>query len=45
VLARVAKHAPDRPTKLLSVDIVTPSDLVNHNPNAVADDPYGGSGH
>jgi len=43
VLARVARHAPDLPTKLLSVDIVTPSDLVAHNPNAVAGDPYGGS--
>ena len=39
MLARVAKHAPDLPTKLLSVEIVAPSDVVNHNPNAVADDP------
>src|SRR5262249_38968284 len=40
---RVARHAPDLPTKLLAVDIVTPSDLVAHNPNAVGGDPYGGS--
>ena len=43
VLARVARHARDLPTKLFSIDIVTPSDLVAHNPNAVAGDPYGGS--
>jgi phytoene dehydrogenase-like protein len=43
VLARVARHAPDLTAKLLSVDIVTPSDLVAHNPNAVAGDPYGGA--
>src|SRR5262244_716260 len=43
VLSRVAQHAPDLRAKLLSVDIVTPSDLVAHNPNAVAGDPYGGS--
>jgi len=43
VLARVARHAPDLFSKLLSVDIITPRDLVAYNPNAVAGDPYGGS--
>src|SRR5262245_58392291 len=43
VLARVSRHAPDLHTRLLAVDIVAPSDLVAHNPNAVAGDPYGGS--
>src|SRR5262249_60741235 len=42
VLARVARHAPDLHRKLLSLDIVTPSDLVAYNLNTVAGDPYGG---
>ncbi|GAA2874012.1 NAD(P)/FAD-dependent oxidoreductase [Streptomyces mexicanus] len=43
VLARIARHAPDLPDKLLAWDALTPSDLAVHNPNAVAGDPYGGS--
>ncbi|MEU1180136.1 NAD(P)/FAD-dependent oxidoreductase [Streptomyces sp. NPDC005820] len=43
VIARVARHAPDLPEKLLSFDVVTPVDLHAANPNAVAGDPYGGS--
>ncbi|MET8638744.1 NAD(P)/FAD-dependent oxidoreductase [Streptomyces sp. NPDC004680] len=43
VLARIARHAPDLPEKLLAWDAVTPSDLLAHNPNAVDGDPYGGS--
>ncbi|WP_406273637.1 NAD(P)/FAD-dependent oxidoreductase [Actinacidiphila glaucinigra] len=43
VLARVARHAPDLPGKVLAWDAVTPADLAAHNPNAVAGDPNGGS--
>ncbi|MER6077857.1 NAD(P)/FAD-dependent oxidoreductase [Streptomyces sp. NPDC001833] len=43
VLARVARHAPDLPDKLLAFDVLTPTDLQEANPNAVAGDPYGGS--
>ncbi|MDX3076182.1 NAD(P)/FAD-dependent oxidoreductase [Streptomyces sp. MI02-7b] len=43
VLARVARHAPDLPGKVLAWDAVTPADLAAYNPNAVAGDPYGGS--
>ncbi|NGO46394.1 phytoene desaturase family protein [Streptomyces ureilyticus] len=43
VIARVARHAPDLPDKLLAFDVVTPADLNAANPNAVAGDPYGGS--
>ena len=43
VLARIAQHAPDLPTKVLAVDVVTPVDLEVYNPNAGQGDPYGGS--
>ena len=43
VLARVARHAPDLPDKLLAFDVVMPADLLAVNPDAVAGDPYGGS--
>jgi phytoene dehydrogenase-like protein len=43
VLARIARHAPDLPDKVLAWDAVTPTDLASYNPNAVAGDPYGGS--
>lgn len=44
VLDRIAAHAPDLRTKVLAVDVVTPVDLAAYNVNAVAGDPYGGSG-
>lgn len=43
VLDRIARHAPDLHDKVLAVDVVTPGDLAEYNPNAVAGDPYGGS--
>lgn len=43
VLNRIAQHAPDLPSKILAVDVVTPVDLEVHNPNAGQGDPYGGS--
>ncbi|MGC9537491.1 phytoene desaturase family protein [Streptomyces sp. UG1] len=43
VLARVARHAPDLPDKVLTWDAVTPADLSSYNPNAMAGDPYAGS--
>ena len=44
VLERIAAHAPGLHGKVLAVDVVTPADLAAYNPNAVAGDPYGGSG-
>ncbi|MCZ9328514.1 phytoene desaturase family protein [Nocardia farcinica] len=44
VLDRIAAHAPDLRAKVLAVDVVTPADLAAYNVNAVAGDPYGGSG-
>lgn len=43
VLARIQRHAPDLPAKVLAVDTVTPVDLERHNPNAIHGDPYCGS--
>jgi phytoene dehydrogenase-like protein len=43
VLDRVARHAPDLRDKIRAVDVLTPDDLCNRNPNAVCGDPYGGS--
>ncbi|MEW9515461.1 phytoene desaturase family protein [Streptomyces tubercidicus] len=43
VIARIARHAPDLPDKMLAYDVVTPADLRTVNVNAVAGDPYGGS--
>ena len=43
ILDRIAVHAPDLRDKLLAVDVVTPTQLSEHNPNAVHGDPYGGS--
>ncbi|WP_174248390.1 phytoene desaturase family protein [Streptomyces hoynatensis] len=43
VLDRIAAHAPDLQDKVLAVDIVTPAQLLAHNPNAQRGDPYGGS--
>ncbi|MFJ9371007.1 phytoene desaturase family protein [Nocardia sp. NPDC101769] len=43
VLDRIAVHAPDLRDKLLAVDLITPRDLADRNPNALAGDPYGGS--
>ncbi|MFI6063212.1 phytoene desaturase family protein [Streptomyces sp. NPDC051286] len=44
VLSRIARHAPDVHDKILAVDVVTPVQLAQYNPNAVHGDPYGGSG-
>src|SRR5580704_5807184 len=43
VLDRVARHAPDLRDKIRAIDILTPDDLRDRNPNAVSGDPYGGS--
>jgi phytoene dehydrogenase-like protein len=43
VLDRVARHAPDLRNKIRGIDILTPTDLLARNPNAVNGDPYGGS--
>ncbi|WP_426502593.1 phytoene desaturase family protein [Dactylosporangium sp. McL0621] len=42
ILDRIAVHAPDLRAKVLAVDVVTPTQLAEHNPNAVDGDPYGG---
>ena len=43
VLDRVARHAPDLRDKIRAIDVLTPDDLRDRNPNAVRGDPYGGS--
>jgi phytoene dehydrogenase-like protein len=43
VLARIGLHAPDVHERVRAVDVVTPVDLEQHNPNAVHGDPYGGA--
>jgi phytoene dehydrogenase-like protein len=43
VLDRVGLHAPDLCDKIRAVDVLTPEDLRDHNPNAVNGDVYGGS--
>jgi phytoene dehydrogenase-like protein len=43
VLDRIARQAPDLRDRILAVDVITPSQLTAHNPNAVDGDPYGGS--
>ncbi|MBV8275299.1 MAG: NAD(P)/FAD-dependent oxidoreductase, partial [Verrucomicrobia bacterium] len=43
VLDRIAQHAPDLRNKIRGIDILTPTDLLARNPNAVNGDPYGGS--
>lgn len=43
VLDRIARHASDLRKKIRSIDILTPADLLDRNPNAVNGDPYGGS--
>jgi phytoene dehydrogenase-like protein len=43
VLDRVARHAPDLSAKIRAIDVLTPVDLRDRNPNAVSGDPYGGS--
>ncbi|HEX4251525.1 MAG TPA: NAD(P)/FAD-dependent oxidoreductase [Pseudonocardia sp.] len=43
VLDRIARHAPDLSTKVRATDVITPTDLEAHNPNAEHGDPYGGS--
>src|SRR5262245_3346438 len=43
VLDRVARHAPDLRDKIRAIDVLTPEDLRDRNPNAVNGDPYGGS--
>ncbi len=42
VLDRVARHAPDLRDKIRAIDVLTPDDLRDRNPNAVSGDPYGG---
>jgi len=43
VLDRVAQHVPDLRDKIRAIDVLTPDDLRDRNPNAVSGDPYGGS--
>jgi phytoene dehydrogenase-like protein len=43
VLDRIARHAPDLRAKIRAIDVLTPDDLRDRNPNAVNGDPYGGS--
>ncbi|PWT85193.1 MAG: dehydrogenase [Acidobacteria bacterium] len=43
VLDRIAGHAPDLRNKIRGIDILTPTDLLARNPNALNGDPYGGS--
>ena len=43
VLDRIARHAPDLRDKIRAIDVLTPDDLRDRNPNAVSGDPYGGS--
>jgi phytoene dehydrogenase-like protein len=43
VLDRVARHAPDLRDKIRAIDVLTPGDLRDRNPNAINGDPYGGS--
>jgi phytoene dehydrogenase-like protein len=43
VLDRIARHASDLREKIRGIDILTPTDLLARNPNAVNGDPYGGS--
>ncbi|OZM78152.1 NAD(P)/FAD-dependent oxidoreductase [Pseudonocardia sp. MH-G8] len=43
VLDRVGAHAPGLRELVLGLDVITPTDLAAHNPNALAGDPYGGS--
>jgi phytoene dehydrogenase-like protein len=43
VLDRIARHASDLRDKIRGIDILTPTDLLARNPNAVNGDPYGGS--
>src|SRR5262249_60882225 len=42
VLDRVARHAPDLRDKIRAIDVLTPVDLRDRNPNAVGGDPSGG---
>ena len=42
VLDRITRHAPDLRDKIRAIDVLTPDDLRDRNPNAV-NDPYGGS--
>ncbi|MFF4756194.1 phytoene desaturase family protein [Streptomyces sp. NPDC002514] len=43
IMARIALHAPDVHDKVLAVDVITPVQLAEYNPNAVNGDPYGGA--
>ncbi|MDH6279374.1 phytoene desaturase family protein [Prescottella agglutinans] len=43
VLARIARFAPGLESHVLGVEVISPVDLVRHNPNAVDGDPYCGS--
>jgi phytoene dehydrogenase-like protein len=43
VLDRLARHAPDLRDKIRAIDVLTPNDLRDRNPNAVGGDPSGGS--
>jgi len=43
VLDRLAVHAPGLRDLVLGVDVITPTDLLARNTNAIAGDPYGGS--
>lgn len=43
VLAKLEQFAPGTRASVLAWDILAPTDLAAHNPNAVKGDPYGGS--
>jgi phytoene dehydrogenase-like protein len=43
VLDRIVRHAPDLRDKIRAIDVLTPDDLRDRNPNAIGGDPYGGS--
>jgi phytoene dehydrogenase-like protein len=43
VLDRIARHAPDLRDKIRAIDVLTPDDMRERNPNAVSGDAYGGS--
>ncbi|GEL16765.1 phytoene desaturase family protein [Pseudonocardia asaccharolytica] len=43
VLDRVAAHAPGLRELVVGLDVITPRELAEYNPNALAGDPYGGS--
>lgn len=43
VLACLEEHAPGTRALVVGLHVITPDDLVAHNPNAIGGDPYGGA--